>query len=266
MKHVFCPHILSLGVLFFMPKSTYVSKKIESFGFFPGRTLANKKYEVVAKIGQGWESEVYMLRELSTGIERAAKFFFPHRNVKGKSSTKYAKKLHKLRNCPVLIRYFTQENITFKNTPITFLVSDYVEGVQLSEFIASKPGGRMSSFEALHLLHALCVGLEDVHQAKEYHGDLHSDNIMIQRKGIGFDIRILDPYDWKARIREVIQDDVCNLIRIFYDAIGGVKFYGKQSPEIKSIVCGLKRTLISKKFKTAGDIRVYLDNMVWMDS
>ena len=238
---------------------------LKSFGFFPGTTLANKKYEVVAKIGQGWESEVYMLRELSTGIEMAAKFFFPHRNVKGKISARYAKKLHKLRNCPVLIRYFTQENIIFKDTPITFLVSDFIEGVQLSEFIASKPGQRLSTFEALHLLYSLCQGLEDVHRSKEYHGDLHSDNIMIKRKGIGFEIRILDPYEWKARVREIILDDVCNLIRIFYDAIGGVKFYNRQPQEVKSIVCGLKRTLIAKKFKTAGDLRVYLENMKWSD-
>ena len=53
---------------------------ISSFDFQPGRSLA-KKYEVLSKLGQGWEGEVYLLRETSTGIERAAKFFFPQRAI-----------------------------------------------------------------------------------------------------------------------------------------------------------------------------------------
>ena len=50
--------------------------KIDRFDFKEGRVLA-RKYEVLSKLGGGWEAEVYLLRELSTGIERAAKFFYP---------------------------------------------------------------------------------------------------------------------------------------------------------------------------------------------
>lgn len=55
----------------------------DSFNLQPGRILA-KKYEVIAKLGAGWEGEVYRIRELNTGIERAAKLFFPDRNIKNK--------------------------------------------------------------------------------------------------------------------------------------------------------------------------------------
>ncbi|MFV2067521.1 MAG: hypothetical protein ACC645_11120, partial [Pirellulales bacterium] len=58
------------------------SRRINAFDFRPGRVLAGK-YEVVSRLGAGWEGEVYMLREMPTGIERAAKFFFPHRNERG---------------------------------------------------------------------------------------------------------------------------------------------------------------------------------------
>ncbi len=53
--------------------------KIESFVLAPGRVIA-RKYEVVSKLGDGWEGEVYKIRERSTKIERAAKLFFPHRH------------------------------------------------------------------------------------------------------------------------------------------------------------------------------------------
>ena len=59
-------------------------KSIDSFDLKPGRILA-RKYEVVARLGGGWEGEVYHVRELLTGIERAAKFFFPRRNVKDRA-------------------------------------------------------------------------------------------------------------------------------------------------------------------------------------
>jgi hypothetical protein len=57
---------------------------IDSFQFASGRALA-RKYEIVRMLGSGWEGEVYLLKETSTGIERAAKFFFPQRNPGNKS-------------------------------------------------------------------------------------------------------------------------------------------------------------------------------------
>ena len=60
-----------------------------------------------------------------------------------------------------------------------------------------------------------------------------------------------------------MHDDVCDLIRIFYDAIGGQKHYSKQPKIVKEIICGLRRSLILKKFKTAGQLKEYLEVMDW---
>ena len=62
---------------------------VDAFDFQPGRLLA-KKYEVVSKLGQGWEGEVYLVREQLTQIERAAKFVYPQRNPNNKAFTFYA--------------------------------------------------------------------------------------------------------------------------------------------------------------------------------
>lgn len=220
-------------------------RRIETFDFSPGRILA-KKYEVVSLLGSGWEGEVYLIRERRTGIERTAKFFFPHRNHRDKSSTFYAKKLHKLSSCPIVIAYHTQEMITYRGMEITFLVSDYIEGELLSQFLKRQPGKCLTAFQGLHLLHALASGMDSIHHMREYHGDLHTDNIIVQRYGLGFHLKLVDLYHWGAPKPENIRDDVCDLIRIFYDSIGGQKHYANQPREVKAICCGLKRTLILK--------------------
>ena len=101
--------------------------------------------------------------------------------------------------------------------------------------------------------------MESIHVLREYHGDLHTENIIVCKQGLKFDLRLLDLYHWTAPKRENIQDDVCDLIRIFYDVLGGAKTYAKHPPAVKDICCGLKRSLILRKFKNAGHLRKYLE-------
>ncbi len=235
---------------------------IDGFDLQPGRVIA-RKYEVVSKLGAGWEGEVYRIRERNTKIERAAKLFFPKRNIRNKTSNFYARKLHKLRPCPILIQYHTEETITFRRHPITVLISEYVEGELLSEFLKRQRGRKLSPFQALHLLHALVVGIECIHRLREYHGDLHTDNVIVNRYGLRFDLKVLDMFHWSAPKRENMQDDICDLIRIFYDALGGAKPYARQPKEVKHICCGLKRGLILEKFPSVSVLRQHLESMEW---
>lgn len=241
-----------------------VEKHIYSFDLEPERIIAGK-YEVLSLLGRGWEGEVYKVRECNIGVERAAKFFFPQNNCGNRALKFYAKKLHRLRHCPILIQYYTQESFRYKRMEINFLVSEYVEGELLSEFLKKQRGKRLTIFEGLHLLHVLATGVENIHRAREYHGDLHDDNIIIRRQGISFYIKLVDMYNWGAPSAESIRDDVCDLIRVFYDAIGGAKHYAKLPPEIKNICCGLKRSLIIRKFRTAGRLRRYLETIDWAE-
>ena len=228
------------------------NRRIKQFGFEPG-TLVADKYKIVAQIGTGWEGEVYLLRECSTGIERAAKFWYPHRNPANRAARFYARKLHKLRHCPILIQYHTQETIAYRDLTVRFLVSEYVEGELLSNFLARQPRKRIPVFQALHLLHALAAGIEKIHNLREYHGDLHDDNVIVRRYGLSFDLKLVDMFHWGPANPENIHDDV----------IGGAKRYPKQPPEAKAVCCGLKRSLILKKYRDAGQLRQYLETMHW---
>jgi tRNA A-37 threonylcarbamoyl transferase component Bud32 len=235
---------------------------IDLFDFEPGKVLA-KKYEIVSLLGRGWEGEVYKVRELATRIERAVKLFFPQRNPANRAAKFYAKKLHKLRHCSILIQYHTQETFTYRKNEILFLVSEYVEGELLRDFLQKQRGSRLTPFEGLHLLHALAAGVEQIHESKEYHGDLHDENIIVRRHGLQFKVKLVDMFNWGKPSAENIRDDVCDLIRIFYDSIGGARLYSKQPKYAKDICCGLKHSLIIKKYRTAGKLRQHLETFSW---
>ena len=235
---------------------------LENFGLQPGRRLA-RKYVVGELLGKGWEGEVYHITETATGIERAAKFFFPKRNPKNTAINFYAKKLNKLDGCSMIIQYHTQESFRHGGQQVNFLVSEYVKGELLTDFLARQRGKRLHPFEALHLLYAITRGVEEVHRMGEYHGDLHSDNIIVNRSGLGFRVKVVDMYHWGRPTAEHFQDDVCYLIRVLYDSVGGAKHYARQPAVIKKICCGLKRSLIVKKFRTTSKLREHLEMIDW---
>ena len=218
------------------------------------------RYKVVARLGGGWEGEVFKIEEIDSGIERAAKLFFPHRNIRNATAKRYALKLHKLRHCSGVIQYVNQEKIALLGQQVTMLISEYVEGEILGHYLRGK---RLAVFEALHLLHSIATGIAEIHMANEYHGDLHADNIIVRRFGLGYEIKLLDFFHWHAPKKENIQDDVCNLVRLLYDMLGGAKRYRNHPTEIKQICCGLKRSLILSKFKTAAHLRDHLETIEW---
>ena len=233
-----------------------------SFDLETGYVIADK-YEVIEKLGSGWEGEVYRVREKMIGADRAAKLFYPVKGGRSNAPRFYARKLHKLRHCPILIQYHTQEKIVHEGRKVTVLVSEYVDGELLTSFVRRQPGRRLTPFEALHLLYELASGIEIIHAAREYHGDLHDDNILFRRQGLSFNVKVVDIFDWGPPGGDNIREDVIDLIRIFYDSLGGARTYSKHPPEIKSICCGLKKSLIIEKFRTAGRLRKYIEMMEW---
>jgi len=233
-----------------------------SFNLPAGFRLAGK-YDVRDRLGGGWEGEVYLVRERGTGIERAVKLFYSKRNPGNRTARRYARKLHKLRNCSMVIQYHTDEKLELKQEPVTALVSEYVEGELLSDFLRRFPGNRLRPFEATHLLYRLACGLHEIHQQNEYHGDIHAENVIVRRFGLSFDLRFIDFFHWDAPRAENRQDDTLDLIRLYYDALGGRRYYSRQPPAVKYICAGLKRGLIRARFRTPGHLCRHLENLAW---
>ena len=238
------------------------SQPIESFSLERGRLLAGR-YEVNELLGAGWEGEVYAVSERDTGIPRAAKVFFPQRNVGDRALRTYAKKLNRLRACPMIIQYHHSDHFTFQGQTVAVLISDLVEGEMLEDFVRRQPGQRLHPFEALHLVHAIAIGIEQIHNLGEYHGDLHDRNVLVNRQGLEFKVQLLDFYDWGGPRRQKRVHDVLDLVRILYDIVGGRKRYAKQPAEIKAICLGLRADLIRQRYPSAARLRSHLESISW---
>jgi len=240
----------------------YRPGKVKRFDFPPGKRIAGK-YVVERPLGSGWEGEVYAIMERSTGIRRAAKFYYPHRDPTGKAAIAYARKLDALRHCPILLQYHHQETTLVKRKKVIVVISELVEGKKLSEFLAEQPGKCLTTFEALHVLYALAKGIAPIHARGEYHGDIHDDNIMIRRQGITFEVKLLDFFDLGRPTRSKIHKDVLNLIEVFLATVGGRERYSEQPKVVKDIIRGFRDTLVLQRFQSAGDIQRHLETLQW---
>jgi hypothetical protein len=242
-----------------MPKAAHA---IDAFGFQPGRRIGGK-YTVRGFLGGGYEGEVYKIVEDKTGVTRAAKIFYPQRNAKDRAVRFYARKLDRLRKCPIVTQYHHSEPIRYRGLTLTCLISEFVDGELLSRFLARQRGKRFQPFEALHLLHTISVGLGQIHALREYHSDIHADNVLIKRRGVHFDVKLVDFYDWGAPTAAKIREDVIQLVQLLHELVGGRERYASQPPEIKAICRGLRRDLISRRFPTARHLQDHLETFSW---
>src|SRR6476660_4635333 len=197
----------------------YRPSKVKRFDFPPGRSVAGK-YVIEKPLGSGWEGEVYVIVERATGIRRAAKFYYPHRDPMGKAAITYARKLDALRHCPILMQYHHQEIAYVKRRKVMVVISELVEGQKLSEFLFAQRNHALSTVEALHVLFTLAKGIAPIHARGEYHGDIHDDNIIIRRAGIAFDIKLIDFFDLGRPTKWKIHKDVLNLVEVFHTVVG----------------------------------------------
>jgi tRNA A-37 threonylcarbamoyl transferase component Bud32 len=161
------------------------------------------------------------------------------------------------------MQYHHQETTYVKRRKVIVVVSELVDGIKLSEFLAKQPDRRLTTFEALHVLYTLARGIAPIHARGEYHGDIHDDNIMIRRQGIAFEVKLLDFFDLGKPTRAKIHKDVLNLIQVFYATVGGREAYSQQPRVVKDIIRGLKDSLILARFQSAGDIMRHLETVEW---
>lgn len=240
-------------------------KPIESFSLQKGQNIANR-YTVISQLGSGSEGEVYKVVESYTGTQRAIKLFYPHKNPQLKTSKRYALKLNKLRDSHIVMDYLSHEVIELKGYKVACLISELIEGESLCEFVQKQKNNRLGIFPAIHLIYSIVRGVEAIHLEGEYHGDLHVDNIIIKRFGLEFDLKIIDMHHWGDSKKDNRDEDIIKIMRIFYDILGGRKYYPQLPPSIKFIICGLKRNMILHRFKNISILRAHLELMDWSDA
>ena len=232
--------------------------KITRFGFRPGDKIGGK-YRVEAFVGRGVQGEVYRVTEIQTRVRRAAKLFYPQENVRNGAARVYARKLERLADCGIVIKYHHAETLELKGAKVTCLISEFAEGQLLSTVVQAQPSRRMRPFKALHVIHPLVCGLEEIHQRGEYHGDIHPWNILVRSRGIFFDVKLIDFYNHGPPSAEHRRQDIVDVATLLYDMLGGRARYARQPQPVKDICKGLRRDLIREVFPTATHLRRHLE-------
>ena len=232
------------------------------FGFRPGRQLEGR-YVLGQCIGAGWEGEVYHLTERRTQIERVVKFYYPHRYPNQKRWVRLAQKHHKLRDCPIVLQYHHHGQMTWRGRDVHYMVSELAEGEVLYDVLMRQPRKRFTAFEAMHITHTIAKGMAQIHARREYHGDIHSYNVLVRRQGIRFKVKLLDLYLNPKSSDRRTRGDVCDIAMLLYELIGGPATYKTAPRIVKDIVCGRRRDVIARKFSNAGAICDYLVTAEW---
>ena len=228
------------------------------FNLMPGRRIGTS-YEVESHLGGGVEGEVYRVRDRNTGILRAAKLYDPKHDPRRLRSTQHAQKLEALRMCPIVLQYFHSETVLVRGETVHALISELCPGEPLQRWIDRHRGGRVSPFVALTVLHQLARGLEDVHNAGEYHADVHSENVLIDPRGIGFALKLIDFYPWGRPSRAKMREDILGAVGVFHDMLGGTRRPAKLPPEVTYVLAGRRTKRILERFPTMAALRHHLE-------
>ena len=72
-------------------------------------------------------------------------------------------------------------------------------------------------------------------------------------------LKLIDIFKFGPGEKGNFQEDMTGTCMVLYESVGGRK-KSRGSTIIKSICCGLKKSLIKKKFKNATQLRVFLEN------
>lgn len=171
----------------------------------PGNTLQGGKYRIEKVLGQGTFGITYLasyattiegaLGKMTVDIKVAIKEFFMsevnQRNeqthgVEGSSSTIFTNYRIKFRkeaqNLASLHHpHIVQVTDVFDENNTTYYVMQYIEGMSLDSFIASK--GRVSAEDTILIAAQIGQALSYMHQRHMLHLDLKPGNIMLDKQG-----------------------------------------------------------------------------------
>lgn len=171
----------------------------------PGNTLQGGKYRIEKVLGQGTFGITYLasyattiegaLGKMAVDIKVAIKEFFMsevnQRNeqthgVEGSSSTIFTNYRIKFRkeaqNLASLHHpHIVQVTDVFDENNTTYYVMQYIEGMSLDSFIASK--GRVSAEDTILIAAQIGQALSYMHQRHMLHLDLKPGNIMLDKQG-----------------------------------------------------------------------------------
>ncbi len=145
------------------------------------RLSFDKQYRNLGLIGSGGQGQVFKVEERATGRRYAAKRFILDDWEELQRLEDEVKALQRLQH-PNLVAYQNHSALEENWSPELFLVTEYVEGKSLAQYLAA--GKRFSEEEITGIKSQLVAGLTYAHSQSIVHRDIKPENILLRDDGL----------------------------------------------------------------------------------
>ncbi len=142
-------------------------------------TFLGNRYEIIEKIGSGGMSDVYRAKDHSLGRDVAIKVLKSEFSQDSSFVTKFRAEAQSaaVLEHPNIVNIYDVGS----EEHMHFIVMEYVEGITLKKYIATK--GRLGYNEALSIALQVARGIEAAHNKGIVHQDIKPQNIIISKEG-----------------------------------------------------------------------------------
>lgn len=155
--------------------------------------LIDHKFEVIRKLGQGSQGEVYLVKTITGNGNLLALKSIKQTSGNPKYQSEVASffvnefKLMKNFKHPQVVKVFdfgfSEESSSY------YYTMEYVEGCNLFDFIHS---GKLDKFQFLDLIYKILCGLSYLHANNVVHYDIKPENILIRNSNGGLEVKLAD--------------------------------------------------------------------------
>lgn len=144
----------------------------------PGERILGD-FRLLRRLGRGGMAEVYLAEQTSLKRQVAVKVMRPELLSDEKSLARFKREALAAAglNHPKIVQVYT----VGEADGVQFIAQEYVQGMNLRDFIAKK--GPPETALAVHIIRQVAQALQSAHEAGVVHRDIKPENIMLTRRG-----------------------------------------------------------------------------------
>lgn len=142
-------------------------------------TLAQGRFVLEARLGEGGQAAVFLVRDVRLGVPRAMKVLLPRFASKGKVRARFANEARSMAALehPHIVRVYDVET----EGPLPYMVMELMPGGSVAQWIEAV--GPFPPRQAVAVALEVCSGVAAAHAAHIIHRDVKPQNILISSDG-----------------------------------------------------------------------------------